>query len=120
MLAFRRAEAEAVAASIAFRQAEAVAALFVWAGRDFLVDARVEDADCLAADVDGVGDEDIAVDHAADALGDGALAAAGLAVEKHGAAGVHDGADEAAGDGVEDEALEGVIDDGGLDALNAD
>ena len=84
------------------------------------MDARVEDADRLAVHVDGVRDEDLAVEHAADALGDRALAVAGLAVEQERTAGVDGGADQVVRRVAENEVAQGAVDDFGVDPELAD
>ena len=61
-----------------------------------LVNALVEDANGLPVDVDGVGNEYLALEHAPDAFGDRALAVAGFAVKQNRAPGVDGRAHQAA------------------------
>ena len=87
-----------------------VTAFLLLLDRDLMVDARIEHLDHGAVQVNGVGDEHLAWEHAADRIRDRALAVARAAVKQHRTAGVHGRAERRRHLVVEHEVGDGVLD----------
>src|SRR5262245_38702486 len=77
--------------------------------RDFVMYARVVDTDRLTVHVYRVGNEDVAVQHLADALGDGAFAVARVAIEQQRATGVDRWPNQVAGRWAQYKVFQGVV-----------